>query len=145
MEIGIYCYLTADTCILTNVLPKWSLSSPLSDIHVIILCTALNSIGCRGNRKAKFAGGKMKNHLLRSHKGDEADMFQKSECLQKWHFLLMLLLCFRCYGSLKFPLAYNGKSGNWPLLLSHCLYFDKSFTEMFLEKSSAKQYFCPYL
>ena len=32
---------------------------------------------------------------------------------------------------LKFPLAYNGKRENWPLLLSHCKYFDKSFTEMF--------------
>ena len=53
--------------------------------------------------------------------------------LQKWHFLLTLLVCFRCYGNLKFPLAYNGKSENCPLLLSHCRYFDKSFTEMFLE------------
>ena len=35
--------------------------------------------------------------------------------------------------TLKFPLTYNGKSGNWPLLLSHCRYFDKTFTEMFLE------------
>ena len=30
-----------------------------------------------------------------------------------------------------FPLTYNGKRENWPLLLSHCRYFDKSFTEMF--------------
>ena len=28
----------------------------------------------------------------------------------------------------KFPLAYTGKG---PLLLSHCRYFDKNFTEMF--------------
>ena len=32
----------------------------------------------------------------------------------------------------KFPWTYNGKSENMPLLLSHCRYFDKSFTEMFL-------------
>ena len=31
-----------------------------------------------------------------------------------------------------------GKNENWHLLLSHCRYFDKSFTEMFLEWSSAK-------
>ena len=43
----------------------------------------------------------------------------------------MLLLCFHCYGNLKLPLNYNGKSENWPLLLSHCKYCDKSFTEMF--------------
>ena len=28
---------------------------------------------------------------------------------------------------LKFPLAYNGKSENWLLLLSHCRYFDKFY------------------
>ena len=57
---------------------------------------------------------------------------------KKWHFLLMLLLCFHCYSNLKFPLTYNGKSENWPLLLSHCRYFDKSFTEIFHEFSSAE-------
>ena len=36
------------------------------------------------------------------------------------------------------PLTYNGKSENWPLLLSHCRYFEKNFTEVFLELSSAK-------
>ena len=33
--------------------------------------------------------------------------------------------------SFYFPLTYNRKSGNWLLLLPHCSYFDKSFTEMF--------------
>ena len=28
---------------------------------------------------------------------------------------------------------YNGKSGNWHLFLCYCRYFDKRFTEMFLE------------
>ena len=37
--------------------------------------------------------------------------------------------------NLNFPLTYNGKSENGHLLLSHCRYFDKSFTEMFLEYS----------
>ena len=34
--------------------------------------------------------------------------------------------------TLKFPLTYDGKSESWHLLLSHCRYFDASFTEMFL-------------
>ena len=46
-----YCYLTAD--ILTKVLQKCSLSSPLRNIR--ILSKPLNLIGCHGNRKAKFA------------------------------------------------------------------------------------------
>ena len=40
-------------------------------------------------------------------------------------------MCFHCYGNLKFQFAYNGKMENWPLLLSHCRYFDNRFTEMF--------------
>ena len=33
------------------------------------------------------------------------------------------------------------KNKNWHLLLSHCRYFDKSFTEMYLEWSSTKHTF----
>ena len=36
-------------------------------------------------------------------------------------------MCFCCYGNLKFPLIYNGKSENRRLMLSHACYFDKSF------------------
>ena len=51
---------------------------------------------------------------------------------------------FGRYGNLKFPLTYNGKSENWDLLLSHCRYFDKSVTEMFLEYSPLQTiWFCP--
>ena len=39
---------------------------------------------------------------------------------------------------LKAPVTCNGKNENWYLLLSHCRYVDKSFTEIFREKSSAK-------
>ena len=39
-------------------------------------------------------------------------------------FLLPLLKHFGCFGNLKFPLIYNGKSENWDLLLSQCRYFD---------------------
>ena len=48
-----------------------------------------------------------------------------------------------CYGNLKFPLTYNGKS-DWDLVLSHCRYFDKSFTEMFVELSSLLMHFGCY-
>ena len=47
-------------------------------------------------------------------------------CLFKCFVLLLLLLCFRCYDNLKFPLPYNGESESRPLLLSHCRYFDRS-------------------
>ena len=43
-----------------------------------------------------------------------------------------------CYGKFRFPLTYNGKSENLPLLLFHCRYFETSFTEMFFEYSSTK-------
>ena len=44
---------------------------------------------------------------------------------------------------LKFPYTctYNGTSGNWHLFLCYCRYFDKSFTEMFLEYQPYE--FCP--
>ena len=35
-----------------------------------------------------------------------------------------------------FSLTCNGKNGNCHLLLSYCRYFDKSFTEIFLELSN---------
>ena len=47
----LYCYLTVD--ILSKVLKKYSLSSPLPNI--LFLCKPLNLIGCYDNRKAKFA------------------------------------------------------------------------------------------
>ena len=46
---------------------------------------------------------------------------------------------FRCYGNLKFLLTYNGKSETWHLVLFHCRYFDKLFSEMFIEWSSTKR------
>ena len=50
VEIGIYCYLTAD--ILTKVLQKCSLSIPLPVMW--ILSKLMNLIGCHGNWKTKF-------------------------------------------------------------------------------------------
>ena len=75
VETGIYCYLTAD--ILTEVLQKCSLSSPLPNRY--ILSKPLNFIGCHGNRHANFAKEYLKNHLLRSHKGYEAETLQTSQ------------------------------------------------------------------
>ena len=43
------------------------------------------------------------------------------------------VMYFGCCDNLKFPLSYNVKNESRPLLLSHCRYFDKSFTEMFHE------------
>ena len=48
VKIGLYCYLTAD--ILTKVLQKCSLSSPLANIS--FLSNPLNLISCHGNQKA---------------------------------------------------------------------------------------------
>ena len=69
VEIGIYFCDTAD--ILTKILQKCSWSSLLSTIR--ILSKSLNLIGGHGNRKAKFSQLILKNLLLRSHKGDEAE------------------------------------------------------------------------
>ena len=75
-KIHRYCYLIAD--ILTRVLQKCSLSSPL--LNLLFLSNPLNLIGCHGNRNAKFP--KIKNHLLKSHNGNEAEILQK--CLLDW-------------------------------------------------------------
>ena len=53
--------------------------------------------------------------------------------------LLLLLICFHCYGNLKFPQIYNGKSESRPLFLSDYRYFDKSFTVTFLENMNLVQ------
>ena len=49
--------------------------SPLPNIR--ILSKPLNSIGCHGNQKDKFAKKILKNHLLQSHKGDEDETLEK--------------------------------------------------------------------
>ena len=56
--------------------------------------------------------------------------------LYKIMFLLLLLICFHCYGNLKFPFTYNGKNETCHSLLSLCRYFDKSFTEFLCSLSS---------
>ena len=56
---------------------------------------------------------KFNNLLLRSHKRDAAKPLHKCFChypLHKLCFSLLLRMWFRCYGNLKFPYIYNGKS-----------------------------------
>ena len=132
VEIGIYFSVTAD--ILKKVLLKCFWISPVPTLW--ILSKSLILIGCHGNRKTKFRKKIFKNFLLRSLKGDEAETFHKCSWhypLHKFFFFLWLPMFFHCYDNLKFPYTYNGKSGNWHLFLCWCRYFDKSFTEMFLE------------
>ena len=125
MKIVIYCYVTAD--ILTDDLQKCSLIiSPLPNISFLSKCLTLN--GCHGNQKAKFCEKILKNHLLRSPKGD-SEMFITLASTK------LAFFCCRCscvFIAMAAPFTYNGKSENWHLLLSHCKYFDKSLTEKFL-------------
>ena len=103
-EIGIYFCVTAD--VLKKFLQKRFWSSPLPTIQ--ILSKSLILIGCHGNRKAKFLKEIFKNLLLRSHKGDEAETLHKCS----WHkvyFLLLLPMCFHCYGNLSFHILTMGK------------------------------------
>ena len=138
MKVGLYFYLSAES--LTNVLQKCSLSSPVPSIW--ILSKPLNWVGCHGNRKAKFAnkfsktisseairwgggrGGGVKLKLCRTV--NNISLYKRDISFLCW-------LCFRCYGNIKFPFSFNGKSENLPLLISQSRYFDKSFTELFLE------------
>ena len=78
--------------------------------------------------------------IVSEAKGDEAETAKMSIILAftKNCFLLLLLMYFSCYGNIKFSLTYNGKSENWHLLPFHCRYFDKSYSEMFIEWSSTK-------
>ena len=57
VEIGISCYLTA--YIVTKVVQKCSLSSPLPSIRIV--SKPLNLIGCHDNRNAKVAKKILKN------------------------------------------------------------------------------------
>ena len=64
LKIGIYCYLMVD--ILTKVLQKCSLSSPLPNIFSFVLICEFDWLpGCHGNGKARFAKQIFKNHPLR--------------------------------------------------------------------------------
>ena len=76
-----------------------------------------------------------KRHLLWSH---EADSYQISHIASIGRGNEYLCFLFQsdknsgCYGNLYFPLTYNGKSGNWQFLLSHCRYLDFFLQKCFL-------------
>ena len=128
VKFGLYCYLTAD--ILTRVLQKSSLNSPLPNI--LFLSIPLNLFGCHGNRNAKFPLKIISSEAIRGIKLKLC----RNVCLISLYkndfvYCCWSDMCFHCYGKFKFPFAYNGKMENWPLLLSHCRYFDNRFTEMF--------------
>ena len=122
VKTGLYYYLTAD--ILTKVLQKCSFSSPLTCIS--FFSNPLSLIGCHGDQKAKLA-----NNIKKSSISSEAIRGIKLKLCRTVHnislyncvILLPLLMYFCCYDNLKCPLAYNGKSENWHLLLFHCKYF----------------------
>ena len=85
-KIGLYCYLTAD--ILTNVLQKCSLSSPL--LNISFLSNPLNLICCHGNQKAKFAKEKFKIISSEALKGMKLKLCRTVHniCLHKpWVFM----------------------------------------------------------
>ena len=73
-----------------KVLQKCSWSSPLQTIW--ILSKSLILIGCHGNLNARFSKKILKNLLIRSHKGDEAETFHKCLCYYPLHKLCVLLL-----------------------------------------------------
>ena len=68
IKIGIYWYFIAD--ILTKVVWNCLLSGRLLNIY--ILSKPLNSIGCHGNKKAKFEKT-IKKSTLKKLYGDEAE------------------------------------------------------------------------
>ena len=104
MKNGIYCYVTAD--ILTYVLQKCSLSSPLPNFGIAV-CQNLLILMVAMATKRQICDKIFKNHLLRNHKGDKVEtvgVFIKLASI-KTAFLMPLLLYFRCYGNLKFLLT----------------------------------------
>ena len=107
VKIGHYCSITAD--ILSRVLQKCSLSSPLPNI--LFLSKPLNMIGCKGNRTVIQKKKKKKKSSPQKPKGNKAEVLQK--CLLDWcvcmcvcfffffFFFLLLAECFHCYTTSK--------------------------------------------
>ena len=112
VEIGIYFCVTAD--ILKKVLQKCFWGSPLPTIWILSKSQIL--IGCYGNRKAKFWKKYSKIFFSEALRGMELKFCINVHDISFYInniFLLSLPMCFRCYGNLKFPHTYKGKSGNW--------------------------------
>ena len=82
---------------------------------------SLDLNGCHGNIKGKFS--KNYSKLFSS----EAIREMKLKLSIHVHDISLYINCVFTV------LLYNGKSGNWHLFLCLYRYFDKRFTEMFLE------------
>ena len=121
VKVGLYCYLIAD--ILTKVLQRCSLSSPLPNIWN--LSKLLNLIGCHGNQKDKFA--KKYSKIISS----EAIRGMKLKLCRNVHNLrLCKKYVFYCCYSCGF-VAVATYSFHWLIMrklkVFHCRYFDRTF------------------
>ena len=128
MKFGIYCYVTAG--ILTNILQKCFLSSPLTNIS--FLSKPLNLIGYHGNRTANLAKNKNKKIISsEAIRGIKLKLCRNLHNINRYKngVFYCRCSCFHCYISIDL----QAKIENWLLLLTHCSYFDTSFTEIFLE------------
>ena len=102
VEIGIYFCVTAD--ILKKVF--------IYIVSRVVLCQLYEFCPNRwcclvamATERLNFWRKKIKHLLLRCHKGDEAETLHKCSwhwLLHKLYFLLLLPMCSRCYGNLKF-------------------------------------------
>ena len=77
--------------------------------------------GCHGNIKGKFSKNYSKIFSSEAIRG------MKLKLSIHVHDISLYINC------VFIVLLYNGKSGNGHLFLCYCRYFDKRFTEMFLE------------
>ena len=120
VEIGIYCYLTAD--IMTKVLQKCFLGSPLSNVWILSKC--LNLIDCHGNWKAKFEKKYSKiicSEAIRVIKLKLCINVQNINFYKKHVFLLQLLMYFRCYGNFHWLIMEKVKTGIYCFLIVEIL------------------------
>ena len=123
----IYCYLTAD--ILTKVLQKCSLSSPLPSIW--ILSKPLNWIGCHGNQKDTFVK-KYSKIISDAIRGMKLQLCRNVHNISLYKNFVLYCRCSCAFVAMatKFPLTYNEKSESRSLL--HCRYFDSIFIYLFI-------------
>ena len=131
MKVGLHFYLTA--AVLTKILQKCSLSSPLPNIW--ILSKPLNLIGRHGNRNAKFVEIKSKPISSETISGMKLELCRNVHniSLYKIMLLLLLLICFHCYGN---SVNLQWEKWNLSFIAIFLRYFDKSFTEFLCSWSS---------
>ena len=133
MKIGIFCYLILDilTTFYRNV--SWVV---LYQTY-LFCCNLVIWLVIRKDLRKNITKSTPQKlcHVCGEQNWNFAELFLTLASIKKHCFLLPLLKHFGFYGN---PLTYKGKTENWDLLLSHCRYFDKGFTEMFVEWFSSK-------